>query len=454
MTSDGLDRAIQSVDANNGQVNTSYDAMGRVGSRTNPFTAGGSPGPSTAFTYDALGRVTVVTLPDTQTLLTSYSGSTITATDQVNRKMKRETDGLGRLVKVTEQDSSGNLTQETNYTYNLLDRLTLVNQGNQTRAFSYDALGRLLYERLPEQTATINDGTGTYWTTKYTYTDFHALATKTDARGVIATYNYDPLNRPLTIYYNTNFAPGVAATSPAGYTYDNDNTSPTNGAVLAAGIESYGYDGYKRLYSITRTIDSNSYTTSYQYGAGDIRSQITYPSGRVMNINRSSNGRLISLTDGAGGNYLSGLSYNAASQTTGDTLGNGVVESYGYDANRLQLITQTATKSGGPQNGLINLTYSYQASAGQMGAGSTVGNSGHLMTISGTINATTESAAYTYDNLGRLATSNQTSNGSSAQRRFAYDRWGNRTSVWDATSGGTLIQNVALVQSGGAPTIR
>lgn len=102
-----------------------------------------------------------------------------------------------------------------------------------------------------------------------------------------------------------------------------------------------------------------------------------------------------------------------------------MTEAYGYDTNRLQLSSQTAKKSGGPANGLMNLTYGYQASAGQMGAGSTAGNAGQLMTISGTINVTTESASYTYDVLGRLVTSNQTSNGSSAQRRFAYDRWGN-----------------------------
>jgi RHS repeat-associated protein len=451
-TYDGFGQVTQTVDANYGQVNTSYDSMRRVASRTNPFTAGGSPGASTVYTYDALSRVTVVTLPDNQTLLTTYSANTVTAADEVNRKIKRETDGLGRLVKVTEQDSSGSLTQETNYTYNYLDKLTLVNQGNQSRAFSYDALGRTLYERIPEQTATINDGTGTYWTTKYTYTDFSAVATRTDARGAITTYSYDAMNRPWSIIYNTTNAPGVAATPGVGYTYDNNNSSPTNGVLLAAGLESYSYDGYKRLYAITRSIDSINYTTSYQYGAGDFRSQITYPSGRVVNINRSNTGRLDSLTDGAGANYLSGLSYSAAGQLTGDLLGNGVAETYGYDANRLQLTSQTATKSGGPQNGLMNLTYNYQASPGQMGTGSTAGNAGQLMSIGGTINATTETAGYTYDNLGRLVTSDQTSNGSSAQRRFAYDRWGNRTSVWDATSGGNLIQNVSLVQSGGVPT--
>src|ERR1044071_3283843 len=100
----------------------------------------------------------------------------------------------------------------------------------------------------------------------------------------------------------------------------------------------------------------------------------------------------------------------------------------------------------------MNLTHGYNATAGQMGAGTTPGNAGQLMSISGSIGAVTESAAYTYDDLGRLVTSNQTSNGSSAQRRFAYDRWGNRTGMWDAVSGGTQIQSITLQQSGGAPT--
>ena len=170
---DGLGRVIQQVDANGGQVNTAYDVMGRVISVTNPFTAGGSPGPSTTYTYDVLGRATVVTLPDSQTIQTSYNGNSVTVTDQVNRKIQRLTDGLGRLATVNEQDvSNGNLTQATNYTYDYLDNLTQVDQGGQLRKFKYDAIGRLLFEKIPEQTATINDGTGTYWTCKYTYTSF------------------------------------------------------------------------------------------------------------------------------------------------------------------------------------------------------------------------------------------------------------------------------------------
>ncbi len=213
--------------------------------------------------------------------------------------------------------------------------------------------------------------------------------------------------------------------------------------------ESYSYDSFKRAQSVTRTIDGRNYTTSYQFHTANQVTQMTYPSNRVLNIGHDSKGRVTSV-----GSYLSSVTYDGIGRVTGTTLGNGVTEGYGYDANRMQLTSQTGTKSGGPANGLMNLTYGYQATAGQMGAGSTGGNAGQLMSISGTIGAVTESAAYIYDNLGRLVTSNQTSNGSTAQRRFAFDRWGNRTGMWDAVSGGNQIQSITLQQSSGVPTNR
>ncbi len=194
-----------------------------------------------------------------------------------------------------------------------------------------------------------------------------------------------------------------------------------------------------------------NYTRTAPVSAAELRGYIIYPSTRQVNLNRDSAGRLTSLTDAASANYLSSMSYNPAGQVTGLTLGNGAIETYGYDTNRMQLTSQTATKNS---TSLMNLTYSYQASAGQNGAGTTAGNSGQVMTISGSINSTTESAAYTYDLLSRLGTSNQTTNGTSAQRRFAYDRWGNRTTTHDATSGGTQIQTITLQQSGGIPSNR
>ena len=149
--------------------------------------------------------------------------------------------------------------------------------------------------------------------------------------------------------------------------------------------------------------------------------------------------------------YLTGMTYNIETRTTGATLGNFVVLAYGYDDNRSQLISLTATKSG---TQLMNLTLDYHAQPGQSGVGSTLGNTHQLISLSGTINGTTESASYRYDDAKRLVSSDQTTNGASAQRRFVYDRWGNRTTVYPAVSGGSAIQTVTLEQSGSAPTNR
>jgi YD repeat-containing protein len=394
---DGWGRVIQTVDLNNAQVNTGYDAMGRVTSRTNPFTAGGPPGPSTTTQYDIANRAVIMTLPDGNTVRTDYSGSRVTATDQAGRKMKRDTDGLGRLVKVTEQDVTGALIQETSYAYNLLDKLTLVNQGGQQRRYKYDALGRLLFERIPEQTATINDGTGTYWSTKYTYTQFNAVLTKQDASGAIITYGYDALHRVNSISYDTANASGVASTPSVSLSYD------TGGGLSSVTVgnqftETYNYDSYHRAQSVTRWVlgqvnDSRkTYTTSYEYNQASQLTKISYPSGFHVDPSYDDRGRMAEFLydkDNAWqGGYITNLAYNPAGQVSGLSLGNGVAETY------------------------------------------------------------------TYDLLGRLVTSNQTSNGVSAQRRFDYDRWGNRTGVWNATSGGTRIQSTTLEQSGGVPTNR
>jgi RHS repeat-associated protein len=454
-TVDGWGRVVQGVGPNNGQVNVTYDAMGRVATQTNPFPAGGNPGPPSRFTYDALGRTIAVTQPDNQQLQTVYSGNTVAAVDQVGRQIKRQVDGLGRLIQVTEQDSTGALTQATTYSYDFLDDLIGVNQGNQTRSFKYDAAKRLLYERIPEQSATINDGAGTMWSTGYTYTDFNAVATKTDARGVAITYSYDTMNRLFDVLYQTGNAPGVAATPEVTLSYNTSQLSSSNGMLLSASagsvVDNFTYDSLNRVSSISRSIDSQTYTIGYLYNPYGQRSQITYPSTRVMNMNPDGVGRPGSVTDANGTNYISGMTYDAAGHLTADTLGNGVVEGYGYDANRMQLVSQTAGTAA-PYTNLMNLSYNYQAAAGQSGTGTTAGNSGQLMGVTGTINGAAESATYSYDLQARLTTSSQTSNGVSAQRRFAYDRWGNRTGEWDATSGGNQIQTVTLQQSGGAPT--
>ena len=113
-----------------------YDNMGRPAKQSNPY-AGDTSGNGTASywtanVYDELSRVKQITLPDGQTMTTTYSGVTTTVTDQVGRKRQNEVDGLGRLVKVIEQNPATGLLDATNYltsyTYDVLDNLLQVNQ--------------------------------------------------------------------------------------------------------------------------------------------------------------------------------------------------------------------------------------------------------------------------------------------------------------------------------------
>ena len=99
-----------------------------------------------------------------------------------------------------------------------------------------------------------------------------------------------------------------------------------------------------------------SYTTGYLYNqAGQLKS-MTYPSSRLVTSGYDSRGRLLTL--GGSRSYITNVAYSPAPQTTSISLANGVNESYGYNAQRLQLTSQTATK--GPTT-LMSLNYSYTA---------------------------------------------------------------------------------------------
>lgn len=290
---------------------------------------------------------------------------------------------------------------------------------------------------------------------------------------MITTHTYDGLNRVTQVSYNT--VSGVTTAPTVSYVYDYDSTYGTtaDGMLVRVNVgtdyqERYTFDSSFRVASAIRTIGSQTYTTSQTYNQASQVTQLTYPSNRGIDASYDSKGRLSGLVQAPWGgtlsSYLRSVTYSNIGQVTGDIVGGtqfgggftgGVTEVFGYDANRMQLTSQKAGTSS-PYTNRMDLTYSYAASAGQMGAGSTAGNAGQLMAINNnsTINGTAEGAAYTYDNVGRLVTSDQTSNGATAQRRFSYDRWGNRTTVWDTTSGGNQLQAVTLEQSGGAPTNR
>jgi RHS repeat-associated protein len=429
-------------------VATVYDPFGRVLKQSNPYTGdssgNGTPQHWTKNIYDDLSRVKEVLLPDDQPsgqrsrVVTTYAGAsasmgvTVTVKDQVGRERKSEMDGLGRLVKATEQDpaSGGSLSLATIYEYDVLDNLKRVDQGGQIRNFNYDAKSRLTSQTTPEA-----------GTVSFTYTQFDAVADRTDARGVITTFDYDELNRPFRISHNNKNAPGVAATPGLEISYKTG--SPGKGQLLSVSDgswnEGFTYDLQGRVASKT----SGPYTTQYLYNNANQITTLVYPSGKRLKVNRDLRGRLtgldsINTMNSVLATYVSTAAYNTAGQVTGLSLGNGATESYGYSTDgRQQLASQTVTKSGST---LMSLTYGYQAAAGANGAGTVAGNTGQVMNATGTVNGQGRNQTFGYDNVGRLVTAGGWS--SSTNRRFSYDRWGNRTGMWNAVSGGSQMQNI------------
>ena len=205
------------------QFGTEYDLGGRAYGTSNPYV--GSPSNWTTTNFDALGRPIQITLPDNSMATYSYSANTVTLTDPTGKQRELVTDAAGRLSAAYEPDPNNNnsLTQETAYTYTVLDKLATVTHGSQTRTYNYDALGRLTSAVVPETSGVANS---------FTYDNFDNVLTRTDPRGVVTNYSYDGLNRLTGITYTIPPGSGVAATSNVSYTYGTNASQFNNGRLI------------------------------------------------------------------------------------------------------------------------------------------------------------------------------------------------------------------------------
>ncbi|HEY2498515.1 MAG TPA: RHS repeat-associated core domain-containing protein [Candidatus Angelobacter sp.] len=297
----------------------------------------------------------------------------------------------------------------TTYSYDGLGNLLQVNQGQQVRSFTYDSLGRISSLKIPEKANQ---------TVSLTHTDFGAIATRTDARGVTTTYGYDSLGHLTSIKYSDGTPAVTYSFGAAG--------APNFGAgrllttTDGAGSESYQYDSMGREIKCTRVIGANTYVITYSYAPDGRIASTTYPSGRVVTNQYDNIGRLTQVGTG-GANLFNVSSYNAAGQILSALYGNGIQASYSYN-NQLQV----ASILVGNSSPILNLGYNW--------GGAT--DDGLLMGVTDNVTST-RTTSYTYDQLKRLTTAqtvNLTSPGT-WQLQFAYDRYGNRLS--QTPTGGT-----------------
>lgn len=429
---DQLGRSIktETSDASGGDCSsteTRYDSLGRDYKQYNPAACGSTSTYWTETQFDALGRVQTVLAQDGSQTVYSYSGVAITVTDPTGKQRKSESDALGRLNKLWEPDPNNNnlLTLETSYLYNVLDLLTQVNQGVQQRSYQYDDLGRLTQQTTPE---------AGQWNYSYLNASGSACSSnpllvcrRTDARGVVTIYGYDPLNRLTQVSYDVG-STGVPPTATVTYAYGTDPNVNENGRLKTVtdgvGSEAMLYDVLGRVTRMDKIISGTTYTTSYEYNLGSQVKKITYPSGRAVEQSYNAIGRVIQIYSGST-QYLNNFSYDQASGlVTGFKYGNNAVEAtFGYAPDRLQP-TSLAYKKVGDANPFFSLTYCYWQNCDTQSGG----NNGQINRITDSVDSG-RTVNYTYDALHRLKTA--LTNGSATYPQWGlswtYDRYGNRT---------------------------
>ncbi|MGE0884106.1 MAG: RHS repeat domain-containing protein, partial [Blastocatellales bacterium] len=464
---------------------TEYDTLGRVWRVSNPYLAANltgainPPGVWTTTTYDDLNRVLTVTTPDGSKVETIYSGVQVTVKDATNKQRRSVTDGLGRLKQVVE-DPAGTPLQ-TDYTYDTLGNLTVVNQGGQYRYFFYDSLSRLARAKNPEQDAnsalnlTNPPAYNNNWSLGYAYDSNGNLTSRVDARNITTGYGYDALSRNIWASYNDgvtptlerHYDPPISNGKGRFYYHVNYTQNPATGTAGYSRLIVNSYDAIGRVTAQTQGFLANDGVTWKDYQVSrtyNLASQMltqSYPSGRSVTYSYGASGRLASANGNLGGTsytYADTISYNAAGQMTKERFGTAtnLYHNLHYN-NRHQLVDIRLGDSSSDEwnwsRGALVFYYGTAARDAWNPFANSTDNNGnvlrqlHYVPLSGGGYVLPQLDDYTYDSLNRIAsvTEAQLDGGGSwtfgaTSQTFTYDRWGNRTSVtghtaqsWSAT---------------------
>lgn len=359
--SDGMGHLLSVTDQNNNTVKYSYDLKGNLLDETtadgkttvytydddnNLIKVRDPSGYVTAMTYDDNGNILTVTSPNgeknsytynVKNLLetqTEYTSARKSYTYNKNGQILTEAiEGLGVRTygytdgKITSvSDYENNLSENTYDEYGNL-RSQTDREGHQT-VYNYDLLNRVI-------SITNEDGTESYTydsmgnktsvtdsrgnTTYYTYNSNNWLISATDAKGTV-TYNYDNEGR-LIRQTNTDGTVVVNTYDAVGNVI---STTNENGEVTK-----FAYDAENRMISKTIVDGENEYTESYEYYPNGKTKKTTFADGTSESYEYDMQWRLVKTTDEQG-NY-STSEYDAANNLLSATDEEGNTVSYTYD---------------------------------------------------------------------------------------------------------------------------
>ena len=308
-----------------------------------------------------------------------------------NNTISSHYDALDRLIQRIHLHNSDDIV--TDYRYNARDQLVRVTDPNGLdTTYQYNDFGDLLTVNSPD--------TGI---TSYSYDKAGNRLSQTDARGIVTTYTYDALNRLKTISYPDSQLNIL-------YSYDENSSGQLGIGQLtsmqdASGITQYQYDIFANLISTNTQRGWTNQTVAYAYNNDDQLTQLSYPSGRIVNYNYDIAGRInaVTSTDSSGNiqSLLSNIEYQPFGPVNQLDYANNLSTSMAYDLDYRQIDIST--------QGILERSYA-------------IDEANNIETISDTLNPGLDQNLG-YDGLSRL----DTAQGTYGSLTYQYDKTGNRT---------------------------
>lgn len=358
---------------------------------------------SDAYAYDAAGRLTTVTHPDSTSMAHTYDsrGNRVSTRDERHTSANVLTafDFRNRLVSVTQKRTivSGS-DVVTAYEYDDHDNLvTVTDPKSNDTTYAFDDFGRVQTRVSPES-----------GTTTYTYDAAGNLTSTTDANSATTARTFDLLNRELTATSTRSSRPTETVT----WTYD-DATAGNYGLGRVATMEdpsgTTNYDYERRgLVRDESRIDGPPFGTSYTYDAEGNRTTLgaaTYTfdfAGRP--ISATAEGEMGTVT------FVDSVKYLPFGPVTELTYGNGAVKTFDYDSRYLPVENKLTLSS------TVIADYVYDHD-----------DAGNVSEIQDAVSSGYD-RDFAYDDLNRLITANS---GSSlwGTGSYSYDAAGNMTAL-------------------------
>ena len=315
-------------------ANARIDGKGKVGAFFNPSLDGqtfsgesygydsatgqrssivNTRGNSTTFTYNAKGQITSSTDPKNRTTKLKYAPNGLDVTSVENalgRKVVSSTYNT-RHQPVNVTDGLGNTTS---LSYTRWGAPASITDASGTTTYNYDPTSKRL------TSITRPTATGTATLAGYTYDNVGRVRTRTDARGLTLTYDYNNLNKVTRVTYPD--------TTHIDYEYDCACGLVSSVKDRAGRTTHYDYDPLKRL---IRVRDAANDTTEMNYDKVGNLTQLTDTNGNRTKFEYDSNNRLIKkiYVDGSYERYT----YDGNNNLVSYRNARGQLTNFSYDDN-------------------------------------------------------------------------------------------------------------------------